>query len=81
MAQPHSASESPTVGSEFEDGPDEQHSGRRLSDLVWAALVQAIKQGRNEIAERLSLCCQAIDDDEEKKGYKPRRPKRRRRVH
>ncbi len=74
MAQSQLAFESPNDAEELEHSPVERHFGRRLSDLVLAALTQAMKQGRDDIAERLALCGPAIEDDEARRGSEPRQP-------
>ncbi len=72
MAQPQLAFEAPDNAEELVHSPIEAPFGRRLSDLVITALTQAMKQGRDEIAERLCLCCQCIEDEEAQLGYEPR---------
>ena len=72
MALPQLAFEAPVNAAELEHSPVDRPFGRRLSDLVLTALTQALKQGRDDIAERLSLCCQCIEDEEAQLGYEPR---------
>ena len=59
MAQPQLAFEAPDNAAELEHSPVDRPFGRRLSDLVLTALTQAMKQGRDDIAERLGYVFEA----------------------
>ncbi len=59
MAEPKQSADGGSAGTGKPEG-----LGRRLSDKILNALQQATEQGRREIAERLKLVCEAIEDED-----------------